>query len=133
MVLATNALGGRVVTTAFFAGGYPWQPSLTDARKAWFLMALSKLGWNDWTVLNDQDVVALERRTADGKTLLAVFNTNFDEMETVRLKAPYVPREVKVLGLDGVWRSVEANAANGELVVPVRVACSHACIMRMLK
>ena len=77
--------------------------------------------------------VALERRTADGKTLLAVFNTNFDEMETVRLKAPYVPREVKVLGLDGVWRSMEANAANGELVVPVRVACSHACIMRMLK
>ena len=65
--------------------------------------------------------------------LLAVFNTNFDEMETVRLKAPYVPREVKVLGLDGVWRSMEANAANGELVVPVRVACSHACIMRMLK
>ena len=76
---------------------------------------------------------AVAAKAADGKTLLAVFNTNFDEMETVRLKAPYVPREVKVLGLDGVWRSVEANAANGELVVPVRVACSHACIMRMLK
>ena len=133
MVLATNALGGRVVTTAFFAGGYPWQPSLTDARKEWFLMALSKLGWNDWTVLNDQDAVALERRCADGTALLAVFNTNFDEMETVRLKAPYVPREVEVLGLDGVWRRVEVNMAPGELTVPVHLDCSHACIMRMLK
>ena len=120
-----------MVTTAFFAGGYPWQPSLTDARKAWFLMALSKLGWNDWTVLNDQDVVALERRTADGKTLLAVFNTNFDEMEAVRLRAPYVPQTVEVLAPGGIWRRVAANAASGELVLPIRLPCSHACIVRM--
>ena len=77
--------------------------------------------------------VALERRTADGKTLLAVFNTNFDEMETVRLKAPYVPSVVEVLGPDGVWRRVEVNMASGELTVPIHLACSHACIIRMLK
>ena len=131
MVLATNALGGRVVTTAFFASGYPWQPSLTDARKAWFLMALSKLGWDGWAVLNDQDAVALERRTADGKTLLAVFNTNFDEMETIRLRAPYEPEMVEVLAPGGIWRRVEARVASGEMTLPIRLPCSRANILRM--
>ena len=131
MVLATNALGGIVVTTAFSAGGYPWQPSLTDMRKEWFLMALSKLGWDGWAVLNDQDVAALERQCPDGTTLLAVFNTNFDEMETVRLRAPYVPRTVEILAPGGIWRRVAANAASGELVLPIRLPCSHACIVRM--
>ncbi|MBR2838108.1 MAG: glycoside hydrolase family 16 protein [Kiritimatiellae bacterium] len=133
MVLATNALGGRVVTTAFFAKGYPWQPSLTDARKAWFLMALSKLGWDGWAVLNDQDALALERRCADGSTLLAVFNTNFDEMETVRLRAPYAPKAVEVLAPDGAWRRVEARATSGEMTLPVRLPCSHASILRMYR
>ena len=131
MVLATNALGGIVVTTAFSAGGYPWQPSLTDMRKEWFLMALSKLGWDGWAVLNDQDVAALERQCPDGTTLLAVFNTNFDEMETVRLRAPSVPQTVEVLAPGGIWRRVAANAVSGELVLPIRLPCSHACIVRM--
>ena len=119
------------MTTAFFASGYPWQPSLTDARKAWFLMALSKLGWDGWAVLNDQDAVALERRTADGKTLLAVFNTNFDEMETIRLRAPYAPKTVEVLAPGGIWRRVEASVASCEMTLPIRLPCSHVNILRM--
>jgi hypothetical protein len=94
-------------------------------------MALSKLGWDGWAVLNDQDVAALERQCPDGTTLLAVFNTNFDEMETVRLRAPSVPRTVEVLAPGGIWRRVAANAVSGELVLPIRLPCSHACIVRM--
>ena len=131
MVLATNALGGRVLTTAFFAKGFGWQPSLTDMRKEWFLMALSKLGWNGWAVLNDQDATALERLSSDGMTLLAVFNTGFDEMETVRLRAPYASRTVEVLGPNGAWRRVEAKVTSGEMALPVRLPCAHACVLRM--
>ena len=75
--------------------------------------------------------VALERRTADGKTLLAVFNTNFDEMETIRLRAPYVPKMVEVLAPGGIWRRVEASVASGEMTLPIRLPCSHACVVRM--
>ena len=131
MVLATNALGGRVLTTAFFAKGFGWQPSLTDMRKEWFLMALSKLGWNGWAVLNDQDATALERLTPDGMTLLAVFNTGFDEMETIRLRAPYVPRTVEVLGPNGAWCRVEAKVTSGEMALHLRLPCAHACVLRM--
>ena len=131
MVVATNTLGGRVVTTAFQAKGYGFQPALTGMRKEWFLTALSKLGWNDWAVLNDQDAVALERRFPDGSTLLAVFNTNFDEMDAVRLRAPYVPKKVEVLGHDGSWNLAKANVAHGEMTLPVRLPCAHACIIRI--
>ena len=131
MVFAANALGGRVVTTAFFASGFDWLPPLTDMRKAWFLMALSKLGWNGWAVLNDQDVLALERRCADGSTLLAVFNTNFDEMETIRLRAPRAPKSAEVLASDGTWKRIEPKASLGEIELPVRLPCSHACIVRL--
>ena len=131
MIVATNALGGRVVTTAFQAKGNGFQPALTGMRKEWFMMALTKLGWNDWAVLNDQDVVALERRFSDGTTFLAVFNTNFDELETVRLRAPCAPKRVEVLESDGTWRQVEANVVSGEMTLPVRLPCAHACIMRL--
>lgn len=131
MVLATNALGGRVVTTAFFAKGFAWQPSLTDMRKEWFLKALSKLGWNGWAVLNDQDVLALERRHRDGSTLLAVFNTGFDEMEAIRLRTPCAPEYVEVLTPGGAWRRIEVrSASDGTMVLSVRLPCAHACVLR---
>ncbi len=131
MVLATNALGGRVVTTAFFASGFGWQPALTDMRKEWFLKALSRIGWNDYAVLNDQDALALERRCADGSVLLAVFNTNFDEMETIRVRVPCTPESVEVLVPGGEWRHVDAKFVSGEMEIPVRLPCSHACVLRI--
>ena len=133
MVLATNALGGTVVTTAFFAGGYGWnQPSLTDMRKEWFLKALSKLGWNGLAVLNDQDVLALERKCKDGSTLFAVFNTNFDEMESLKIRTPRCPKSVEVLSVGGVWQHVDVSVSNGEMELPVRLPCAHACVLRII-
>ncbi len=131
MVCATNGLGGRVVTTAFFATGHGmFQPPLTDMRKAWFLLALSKLGWNDWAVLNDQDATVLERRRPDGTTLLAVFNTGFDELGPLRLRAPFVPETVEFLGPHGDWRRIAAeHPTPGELELPLRLPCAHGCMI----
>ena len=133
MVRATNALGGRVVTTAFFAKGHGmFQPALTDMRKAWFLKALSKLGWDDWAVLNDQDATVLERRRPDGTALLAVFNTGFDELGPIRLRAPFEPETVELLGPHGDWRRIDAaSPASGELELPIRLPCAHACVVAL--
>ena len=135
MVYATNALGGRVVTTAFFATGHGmFQPPLTDMRKAWFLLALSKLGWNGFAVLNDQDATVLERKRPDGSTLLAVFNTGHDELGPLRLKAPFAPETVERLGPHGDWHRIDAVAtSSGELELPVRLPCAHGCIVAFRK
>ena len=133
MVRTTNALGGRVVTTAFFAKGHGmFQPALTDMRKAWFLKALSKLGWDDWAVLNDQDATVLERRRPDGTTLLAIFNTGFDELGPIRLRAPFAPGTVELLGPHGDWHRIDATSpASGERELPVRLPCAHACVVAL--
>ena len=131
MVCATNALGGRVLTTAFFAGGFQRQPSLTDMRKEWFFKALSKLGWNGWAVLNDQDVALLERKRMDGTTLLAVFNTSFDEIDTLKLRTKCIPKTVDVLVSGGEWRRQDFSQMLEGIELPVRLSCSHACVMRI--
>lgn len=135
MVCATNGFGGRVVTTAFFATGHGmFQPPLTDMRKAWFLMALAKLGWNGFAVLNDQDATVLERRRPDGTTLLAVFNTGFDELGPIRLRAPFVPESVELLDPHGTWCHIEATSpAPDELELSVRLPCAHGCIIAFRK
>ena len=132
MVMATNPLGGRVMTTAYFAKGIGWLSKLSDMRKAWFLMALTRLGGDGWAVLNDQDVLALERQRPDGSTLLAVFNTNFDEMGTIRLRVPYLPASAEVLALDGLWHRVEAKSTvPNELELPVCLPCAHCCVIAL--
>ena len=135
MVVATNALGGRVVTTAFFAVGHGmFQPPLTDMRKAWFLMALAKLGWNGLAVLNDQDATAIERQCPDGSTLLAVFNTGHDELGPIRLKAPFTPVAVELLSPTGGWQRIDATSpALGELELAIRLPCAHGCIIAFRK
>ena len=133
MVVAANALGGRVVTTAFFAKGHGmFQPALTDMRKAWFLMALSKLGWDGFAVLDDQDATLLERRSPDGSALLAVFNTGFDELGPLHLRVPFAPDRVEMLGQHGDWLRIDAAVpAPGKLELPVRLPCAHGCILAL--
>jgi hypothetical protein len=131
MVAATNVLGGRVVTTAFFAGGYQMHPALTDMRKDWFLLALGELGWNGWAALADQDIALLERHHPDGTTFLAVFNTNFDELATICLRAPSCPQSVEILECGGVWREIGFSRIHCGIELPLRLPCSHACILRM--
>ena len=131
-VLATNAFGGTVLTTAFFAaGGQGYNFPHTDIRKAWLAKLLRRLGWNDYEVLNDQDVLLLRRQAADGAAILGVFNTGFDPLEKIRLRTPTAPASVETLGNDGQWRAVEfARTADG-VDVELSVPSAQAAVLRI--
>ena len=131
-VLSTNELGGRVLVTAFPAAGFPpWLAPYTDMRKDWFLRMLGHLGWNGWSALADQDLLMLERRPRDGSVLLALFNTSFDPLESVKLHAPTVVKGVEKLSADGTWTSVPWHQDKDELDVDCPLACANALFLRM--
>ena len=74
----------------------------------------------------------LERRRPDGTALLAVFNTGFDELGPIRLRAPFEPETVELLGPHGDWRRIDAaSPASGELELPIRLPCAHACVVAL--
>ena len=129
----TNALGGRVVVTAYFANGFAWEMPQSDVRKAWLLRLLGELGWNDFTALADQDVTLLKRTAADGSTLLALFNLGFDPLESVRLRVPAAVVSVERLDAHGVWRPVDFVAKAGEVEVKTgRIACCESVILKVI-
>ena len=100
-------------------------------RKAWFLLALSKLGWNGFAVMNDQEAAMLERKGNGAEVLLAVFNTGFDEIKPLLLRTPGVPERIEKLSSDGVWRGVEFRPISSGIEIDVRLPCANACILRM--
>ena len=100
-------------------------------RKAWFLLALSKLGWNGFAVLNDQEAAMLERKGNGAETLLAVFNTGFDEIKPLLLRTPGVPKQIEKLSPDGVWQKVEFRPISSGVEIDVSLPCANACILRM--
>jgi len=131
MVSVKNKMGGRAVVTAFHGAGLRRNPSMSDQRKRWFLMALSRLGWNGFAVMNDQEAAMLERRSADGSTMLAVFNTGIDELQPLRIRVPQAPKAVEALDDHGAWRKVDVKVDSMEMEVPVTVHSSNACILRI--
>lgn len=131
MLCTTNALGGRTVATVFGAFGTGRNPSWTDMRKAWFLLALSKLGWNGFAVMNDQEAAMLERKGNGAETLLAVFNTGFDEIKPLLLRTPGVPKRIEKLSSAGVWQNVEFRPISSGVEIDVSLPCANACILRM--
>ncbi len=130
-VLSTNAQGGKVLVTAFPAQGSGWVPSWTDIRKEWFRLMLSQLGWNDFEVLADQDVVCLKRVAADGTVLLGVFNANVDPLKTVPLRTPGPVASLEVLGADGQWRAAPFAKTAAGVDVSVAVPASQAAFFRV--
>ena len=131
-VLSTNELGGRVLVTAFPAAGFPpWTAPYTDMRKDWFLRLLGHLGWNGWSALADQDLLMLERRPRDGGTLLALFNTSFDPLESVKLRAPTAVKGVEKLSADGKWVRVPWRQDRDVLMVGCQLACANALFLKI--
>lgn len=128
----TNALGGRIVVTAYFANGFAWEMPQSDVRKAWTLRLLGELGWDDFAARADQDVTLLERKAADGSTLLALFNLGYDPLESVRLRVPSAVTSVRRLDAHGVWQPVAFTAKSGEIDVKTgRLASSEAVVLKV--
>jgi len=131
-VLSTNELSGRVIVTAFPAAGFPpWVAPWTDMRKDWLLRLLGRLGWDGWFALADQDLLLLERRPKDGSALLALFNTSFDPLDSVKLHAPASVAAVATLSADGVWKPVGWRQDENVLTVATPLACANALFIRI--
>ena len=135
-VYAKNALGGETVTTAFYANGFSWDAPWSEGRRDWFLRKLVRLGWNGYAVFNDQDVLALERRAADGSTLFAVFNQNFDPMKTIELRVPDgAAKAVQALGPDGRWHDVRVTPAARDgfklLSLDLQLPCCGTAVLQL--
>ena len=73
----------------------------------------------------------LERRSADGSTMLAVFNTGIDELQPLRIRVPQAPKAVEALDDHGAWRKVDVKVDSMGMEVPVTVHSSNACILRI--
>lgn len=132
-VRTTNALGGRVVVTAYHAMGMSmFDPPMSEARKEWVLGHLKALDWKGVTALNDQDVLLLSRRRCEGGRLIAVFNTGFDPLERIRLNIPSAYRRVEHLQEDGIWRVCEAKRSDdGAVELPVRLECANTAVFKV--
>lgn len=132
-VMATNSLGGRVIVTAYCAMGTSmFDPPMSEARKAWLLGHLKRLGWQGVTVRNDQDVILLARRFENGERLLGVFNTGFDPLGEIVIEGAGAKPSVSLLTEEGTWRELHVSRLDdGAIVLPVSLPCSNAAILRL--
>jgi len=131
-VLSTNAQGGKVLVTAFPAEGAGWrQPAWTDIRKEWLRLMLTNLGWNDFEVLADQDVVCLKRVAADGTVLLGVFNAHVDPLKAVPLRTPGPVASLEALGADGQWRATAFTKTVRGVDISISVPASQSVFFRV--
>lgn len=114
-VLYRNALGGRVVTSAFHAGMMILH-QYSEGRKRWLTACLDRLvdGRFEAVCGNDQDVLVSERVKPDGTRLVLAVNLNPDPISRLSLRLPGGP-VVDVLSADGKWRRAE-TARRGEFV-----------------
>ena len=114
-VLYTNALGGRVVTSAFHAGMMSLH-QFSEGRKRWLAACLDRLvdGRFEAVCGNDQDVLVSERVKPDGTRLVLAVNLNPDPISRLSLRFAGDP-VVDVLSTGGEWRRAETSR-RGEFV-----------------
>ena len=114
-VLWRNALGGTVATCAYHTDMQPLH-KFSETRKAQIVMMFDRLAGRplEFVCGNDQDVLVMARRRADGGSNVFVANLNSEPIRSVRLRVPETA-SVSVLAPDGTWRPVEF-ARDGEWV-----------------
>ncbi len=100
-----NARGGRVAIIRELEGD-----SLLHPKKRELLIEiLERLNGGSLEVIVecDQNIFTRTLVLADGSTMLAVFNLNFDPLESIALRTAEPLKSVKILGASGTWQSVE--------------------------
>ena len=104
-----------------------------EARKDWMLKVLDRLTGGKFPVvaLNQQNLMALTRRKADGSTILAVFNLNFDPLKVPDIRCAVKPGKTEILGADGVWCKAETSYPGDVLTVNIGLQCYEAVVLKL--
>lgn len=134
-VIFRNALGGTVALTAYGYYGIFYNLYSIE-RKRWLERTLAELngGSFDCIVRNEQEVLALARTSADGKTVyVGAFNHGYDPLDGVELTVASAPRRVETLANDGMWKSVPVAFSDGTIRVPCTVPCQGEVVIRISK
>ncbi len=131
-VIYRNSLGGIVCTTANCVATGKTN-SLNDARKGWLLDILDKLNGKQlpYTVVGEQEILALSAETRSKETLLGVFNLNFDKMNTIQIRCAAAPSQVQLLKGDGTWQNLTFQQNNGVISLPISLECYDCALLKL--
>ncbi len=118
-VFVKNRLGGEVVVSAYHGRMYGLQQYSED-RKRWFVSLVDRLtpGAKFAVCGNDQDVLTLERRAADGSRLVMAVNINAEPIRRFRFRIGDASR-VERLMPDGGWDRVGFTRDGEWIELPV--------------
>jgi len=102
-----NALGGRVVTTAFHDGMFVLN-QMSEGRKKYVVGLLDRLCGERLRFVcgNDQDMLMLVRPQSDSRVFVLAVNLNTEPVRILRIRAPGV-EAVSVLGAGGKWSPLD--------------------------
>lgn len=129
-VFFENRLGGKVVSSAWHLGVSIDQIAY-EGRQDWMSKIIDVLGGGVPRCMNRQDMSMLAAKAADGATMMAVFNLNYDPVDTIELKLDGKVVSVEVLCGDGTWERKEFSSGNGLVKVPCRLSCYRCAVLRV--
>jgi hypothetical protein len=81
--------------------------------------------------MNAQNVLALERRAADGSDLVLLQNLNYDPEREVLLRRRVRPSSVEVMDDHGAWRAAAFTWADGLVTIPGDWPCYGVKFLRV--
>lgn len=132
-VLFRNKLGGHICVTAFCT---VWRGNnqLEENRKDFLLALLDQLNGEalPFVVMDYQNVAALTREKANGETLMAVYNINFDRLDPISIRCAK-PSSVEFLAPSGEWKKLEFSYENGIALLSYGLECLEGVILKIKK
>ncbi|MBQ2629059.1 MAG: hypothetical protein IJG13_05215, partial [Kiritimatiellae bacterium] len=130
-VLWRNALGGTVATCAYHTDMGVLH-KFSETRKAQLVRMFDRLAGKPLAFVcgNDQDVLVMTRRRADGGSNVFVANLNSEPIRSVRLRVPSAA-SVSVLAPNGTWRPVEFSRDGEWVAIDEGLAFYQAKVFRV--
>ena len=130
-VLYKNALGGRVVTSAFHAGMMRLH-QFSEGRKRWLTACLDRLVGGRFEAVcgNDQDVLVSERVKLDGTRLVLAVNLNSDPISRLSLRMDGDP-VVETLSADGKWLRSQPSRRGEFVDIALQLGFYEAGVVRI--
>ena len=124
-----NARGGRIAIIRESNASYRNHPM----KRNLLIKMLERLndGPLEVVVECDQNVYARTWTLADGSTMLAAFNLNFDPMESIDLRTAKPLESVQILGADGTWQPIEWSADGPVSQIETRLETYGVAILKL--
>ena len=131
-ILYRNRLGGTVAAMSYHLGmGASYLYS--EGRQRFVNDVLDSLAGEavDNICMNAQNVLALERRAADGSDLVLLQNLNYDPEREALLRRRVRPSSVEVMDDHGAWRAAAFSWAEGIVTIPGDWPCYGVKFLRL--